>query len=285
VGEAAPGHIAPISGNVLVERIMLQVALIQKCPATLPCQGRNLPCLILRQQLYERIASLLVLRREEKFQTAFAFDEFVLFCGAAFKNAHEVLDAFLTGRNNFSQADLIGHMADYRQVLLVRFRRCSQISVVRDDRLDLDEIHALSFQGVHSSNGGRRGGDRDRTRKPQFTVRQISVKHGAGNDHAWPDNVAARNLFSPFLKNGNVPTHVTYTGYTVGDEKGQNDFASARKPIAERGVDVHIPEPRQQVLPGSINYASSFRRLEAGAAGNRRDAISSNDNRAIGFDR
>ncbi len=117
IGEAAPGYIAPVGRNVLVEWIVLQVALVEKGSAALPGQRGYLPCLVLRQQFDERVASLLVLRREQQFQIAFALDEFVLFRGTAFENAHQMLDTLLPRFDNFPNANFIRNMADNGQAL------------------------------------------------------------------------------------------------------------------------------------------------------------------------
>src|SRR5260370_1427338 len=67
LGESFPSDIAPVRRDVLVERIVLQVALVEKSAAALPCERGNLPGVALRQQTNERIALLFVLRREHEF--------------------------------------------------------------------------------------------------------------------------------------------------------------------------------------------------------------------------
>ena len=225
---------------------------------------------------------LLILRREQQLQIALALDEFVLFRGTAFKNAHQMLDTRLPRCDNFPNANFIRDVADNRQALFVGFRGSGKIGIVRNDRLDFDEVHALLFERVHGGDRVGRSSDGDGTGEAQFAVRQISIQHGAGDDHARADDLAARDLFAPRHENRNVSAHIAHAGDTVGDEKRQDDVASAGKPIAESGVHVHVPQPRNEILTGGIDHSRVLRRLEFGRIGNGGDAIAGDNNGPIG---
>jgi len=67
VGETFPGDIAPVSRNIFIERIVLQVALVEKGAAALPGQRGHLPDLAVSEFEDERVASFLVLRGEQKY--------------------------------------------------------------------------------------------------------------------------------------------------------------------------------------------------------------------------
>ena len=109
---------------------MLQVTLVQKRSTPLPSQGRHLPGLVLREQLHERLAPLLILSREQQIQIAFALDEFVFFLGAALEQAHQVLDTLLPRFHNLLDTNFVRHVADDRQALLVSFRCRSKVHIV-----------------------------------------------------------------------------------------------------------------------------------------------------------
>ena len=79
LGETAPGYLAPISRNIFIEWLVLQVALVEKSSATLPSERRRLPNLFLSERCYERVAACLVLGGEQELEVTFAMDEFVFF--------------------------------------------------------------------------------------------------------------------------------------------------------------------------------------------------------------
>ena len=114
VVEAAPGYIAPVGWDVLVERLVLPIELVEKRSPTLPGEGGHLPGVAVREQLSERVTPLLILRGQEQLQVAFAFDELVLLSRTPFKDAHQVLDALLTCFDNFLDPNSVGHMANDR---------------------------------------------------------------------------------------------------------------------------------------------------------------------------
>src|SRR5215469_6865013 len=95
--------------------------LVKKSSAALPCKSGHLPGLLLRQQLYERVASSLVLRSEQQLQVARTLDEFLLLGRTALKNAHQVLDALLSRFDNLHQANFVRDVADDGQTLLLGF--------------------------------------------------------------------------------------------------------------------------------------------------------------------
>src|SRR5689334_19498140 len=124
-------------------------------------------------------------------------------------------------------------MSNDGQALLVGFAGRSKIRVARNNGLDFDEVHALGLQRIDGGDGTGGSGHGDGAWEAQFAVWEIGVEHGARNDHARPDDFSAGDLFSPLEQNGNISTHVAYTGNAVGDEERQDDLASAREPIAE----------------------------------------------------
>ncbi|HVH89260.1 MAG TPA: hypothetical protein VM912_21270 [Terriglobales bacterium] len=164
---------------------------------------------------------MLILCGEQQSQVAFAPDEFVLLCGTAFEDAHQVFDTFLPGFDNFLNTNFVWDMTDNGQALFMGFRCSGEVSIVCNNGLDFDEVHALCFEPVHGSNRTGRSSNGDGTREAQFPVRQIPVQHGAGDDHAWTDGLAVRDLFAPLREYRNLSAHITHAGYTVGDEKRQ----------------------------------------------------------------
>src|SRR5262249_22978553 len=145
--EAAPRYIAPVGRNVLVEWVVLEVVLVKKGSATLPRQSGHLPGLVLCKKIAERVASLLVLSGQQQLQVALALDEFVLFRRTPLKDAHQMLDPFLSRLYYLNNTNFIRNMADNGQALFVRFRCGSKVVIVGDDGLHLDEVHSLLLEG------------------------------------------------------------------------------------------------------------------------------------------
>jgi len=81
--------------------------------------------------------SVLVPRVEQQLQIAYALDEFLLFGGTAFENAHQVFDTGLPRCGNFPDANFVGHMADDGQALSVSSRAGCKIGIARNLRLPL----------------------------------------------------------------------------------------------------------------------------------------------------
>src|SRR6516164_5893205 len=96
-----PGRAHPWTRNVFVERLMFPIELIEKNSPALPGKGGDLPDLVLRERVDDRVATGLVGRGQQQFQIAFATDELVLFRRATLEDPHEVLDALLTGGDRF----------------------------------------------------------------------------------------------------------------------------------------------------------------------------------------
>jgi hypothetical protein len=144
VCEALPGDIAPVGGNIFVERVVLQVALVEKGAAALPGERGHLPDFVLRELTKQRIAPLFVLRGEQKLQIALAGNEFIFFGGAALEAAHEVLNTFLSRGDGFPDANFVWYVAYDRETDLAGFRSRGEIGVVGNDALDFNEVDALS---------------------------------------------------------------------------------------------------------------------------------------------
>src|SRR6185295_13834943 len=171
-------------------------------------------------------------------------NKFFFLAGAAFEAAHQMLDAFLTGGNHFVDANLVRNVADNRNSDLVRLGGGGQIGIVGNHRLHLDEVDSLRLQRVDRGCGAGGGGDGNRTRETQLAVLERSVEHRAGDHHARANDVSSGNLFAPSEQHRHVAAHVAHTSDAVGDEQRQDDVAPARKPVAEGGVHVHVPEAR-----------------------------------------
>ena len=93
----------------------------------------------------KRVAFFLVGGGEQELRVALAVDEFLLFAGAAFEAAHQMLDAFLAGGDGFGDADFVGDVADEGEILFVGFGGGGEIGVVRDDGLNFDEVGAFAI--------------------------------------------------------------------------------------------------------------------------------------------
>ena len=159
------------------------------------------------------------------------------------------------------------------------------IGIERNLGLDFDEVHALLLERVDSRDRLGRSSDGDGTGEAQLAVRQIPVQHGAGDNHARPDDLAARDLFAPREKNRNISAHIAHAGDPVGDVKRQDDVASTGKPIAKSGVDMHVPEPWNEILTSAIDHTRVLGRLNFCRVGNGADAIASDYYAPIGLDR
>ena len=94
-------------------------------------------------------------------------------------------------------------------------------------------------------DGGARAvgrGDGDRAWETQFAAGKNGVEHRAADDHARAGNFSGGDLFAPVEQDGEIAAHVAHAGDAVGDEERKDDVAAAGEPIAERGVDVHVPQ-------------------------------------------
>ena len=159
-------------------------------------------------------------------------------------------------------------MADERDVLLAGFVGDGEDGVARNQRLEFDEVDAAALQVVDRAAAIVRSRDRDRTGK----TRLRAIEHGAGDDHARADQGAGGDFFAPLLKHFQVAAHIAHAGYAVGDEQRQRDVFAARKPVAEDGVDVHVPEAGDEELAGAVHMCpGQFYAHTPAGAGDRFD--------------
>ncbi len=141
-------------------------------------------------------------------------------------------------------------MADEDDILLLALFGDGEIGVARNIGLDLDEIHAPAFQHVHGAAAVIGSGDRDGGRELSFGA----VEHRASDDHTRAEHRAGCGIAAGGEDQVQVAAHVAHAGDSVGNEQRQGHFFAARNPVSEEGVDVHVPQARDQILPGSVDY-------------------------------
>src|SRR5579871_126269 len=197
VVETLPGDIAPVGRDIFGERVVRQVALIEKSAAALPDQRWALPRLRFGEQRQKLATFFRIGGAEQKLRVALAVDEFLLFAGAALEAAHQVLNAFLAGGDGFGDADFVGDMANEGKIFFVGFGGGGQIGIVRDDGLHLDEVGALRLELIDGGAGSIWRRCRDRAGKAEFAARQNGVEHRAADDHAGTWNFSGGDLFAP----------------------------------------------------------------------------------------
>ena len=129
---------------------------------------------------------------------------------------------------------------------------------------------------------GRRG--RDRTREAEFAAGKNGVEHRAADDHARAGNFSGGDLLAPVLQNGKIAAHVAHAGDAVGDEERKDDFAAAGEPIAERGVNVHVPQAGDEEFAVAVDKARVAGELDHRADENGADVIAFDDDGGVVFD-
>ena len=192
-----------------------------------------------------------------------------------------MFDALLTRIGGFRRAHRVGHVADEHDAELLRFVGRREISVPRDERLDLDEVDALVREVIHPPaciRGVRHGGG---ARKP----RDGAVEHGARDDHPRSEEPAGGDFRAPHLEHGEIAAHVAHSRNAVGDEERGHHFFVARDPVPEYFVDVHVPETGNQILAGAVDEPRAGRRVHGIALAELDDALIFHDDRHVGLRR
>lgn len=245
--EIFPGFILPFDGNVFGARVFGEVGEIDEITATFPDQRGALPGLIFGEQLREgRRASWIV--GSEKFCFVFAArEEFVFEGRAAFKDADKVLEAVHAGVGHFAGTDGVGNVTFKGDVLFFGFFGDGEDGVARDEGLQLDEVRAALLEVVDGFAGVFGRGDGDGAGETGLGA----VEHGAGGDNARAGEFAVFNLVAPFLDDGEFAAHVANASDAVGDEQRERNPLRSGKPVAEDEVDVHIPEPWDEIAAAS----------------------------------
>ena len=91
-------------------------------------------------------------------------------------------------------------------------------------------------------------------------------------------------MFAPVEKNGKVAAHVAHAGDAVGDEERKDDVAAAGEPIAERGVDVHVPQAGDEEFAVAVDEARVAGHLDHRADEYGGDVIAFDDDGGVVFD-
>ena len=113
---------------------------------------------------------------------------------------------------------------------------------------------------------------------------QNGVEHRAADDHARAGNFFGGDLLAPVEKNGKIAAHVAHAGDAVGDEERKDDVAAAGKPIAECGVDVHVPQAGDEEFAVAVDESRVAGELDHRADENGGDAIAFDDDGGVVFD-
>src|SRR6201999_2347778 len=122
-----------------------------------------------------------------------ASNKFVLNDGTTFEYPGVVLNTFLPGLRRFAGSYRIGHMAGEDDSLLAGLRCCREVSVARNHRLDLDKVHAFSFEAIPGMHSICRARNLHGCGKVGFG----SIEHRAGRNHPRPQHFSLRDGVSP----------------------------------------------------------------------------------------
>jgi hypothetical protein len=190
---------------------------------------------------------------------------------AAEQDHIQMLDALLAGADGLSHAYGKRRVAGERQSLFLRFVRDGQVSFAREQRIDLDEIHAALFERDDRLPSLPLIGHRHRIRPYRFRP----VHNRPCRDDAGADHTAFLDPSAPQAQRFPGAAHVANSGDAVGDEQRQKILAG--------DVRVHIPQTRNQEFARSLDHLSVLRNLDLGGFAYRRDAVASDDDGHIGF--
>src|SRR5579863_843483 len=168
-----------------------------------------------------------------------------------------MLDAFLSSIGSLGGTNGIRYMPNKNDPQLLRLLRRREVTVPRDERLDLDEIDALCMQLIDDPPSIRRTSNRCGARK----ARRRPIEHRTSDDHARTEKTAGSNLRPPPLEYLDVTTHVAHTGDPVHDEHRQSHPLVGREPVAESRVHMHVPQTGHEVLALSLDDLRLLRRL------------------------
>ena len=183
-----------------------------------------------------------------------------------------MLEAVHSGSGHFAGANGIRNVSFKRNFLFLGFGGNGEDSVARDERLQLDEINATTFQFVNGAGTIFGSGDGDGIGE----ARLGAIEHGAGGQDSWTDEASTLDFVAPGLNSFEIAAHIAHAGDAIGDEKRQGNFLGEGKPVAKGEMDVHVPEARDEVAAFGADTGSVARVTSAFAADGV-DAIALND--------
>jgi hypothetical protein len=166
-----------------------------------------------------------------------------------------VLEAPLAGIRHLRRTDGVGHVAREGDAELLRLVGDREHCVPGDERLELDEVGPALLHLPHGAPAVLRRRDRDRARE----ARLLTVEHRSAQDDARTGERSLRDLLPPAEQLLELAAHVAHAGDAVGEEQGKRDLLPAGEPVAEGHVDVHVPEPGDQVAALALHDAGAFR--------------------------
>ena len=188
---------------------------------------------------------------EEPARSLRPLQELVLDRRAALEDADQMLEALLARAARLGGADRIRHVSGEHDPALAAVLGDCEVGIARDVGLNLDEVDAAAGEHVHGAATVFRRDDGNRRR--ELGLRP--VEHRARDHHPRAEEGPPRLIAPRRQDRVEVAAHVAHARDAVGEKERQRDLSPAGHPVPEERMDVHVPEARNQVLPGPIDHA------------------------------